>query len=442
MATVVVEQQSALHAGHGPGFTFRSEQHRHQGRVEGCRYHADRLQEPALGRAQTAQAGIDRILDRHRHCVISVLQRGNHLGHEERIARGNGQQSVEIDPVGMRDVGDPVPGQRLQSNAMDLRRRQVADDLVKWMLGADLVVAETQHHQCWRERDSTTQKLEQVQCRAVGPMHVLDNQHQRPRTFVQRGQDGMEDVRRRCVAAQQGRDRLAQHRNHFVDRTQRPGREQCLATAPCDIGLVADAGPERFQQTGFSDTGLTCHQRHGAVSAAQCGHQLMQAGERCVAFDQCAHHVVGDSPYGPQPPLSRLASGWTRLRTRSVENRVSATEKWVVATMCRHGRKTIISSMLEARPGHGHGQHTQWTALPHDPMPALIGAALAPARPGTAMRPSQRAFPRETARCAQVFERTSDSGAIGHGHVGRSKSRITFLEASTSINQEFLSCPE
>ncbi len=95
---------------------------------------------------------------------------------------------------------------------------------------------------------------------------------------------------------------------------------------------------------------------------------------------------------------------------RAVENRVAADEIWVVATMSPHRRKDIITSTGKPGVGHGHGQHTQWAVLPHDPNRG-IDAGMARCGDvifGNAFQGSQ--LSRETTQYTQAPGRTNRSG--------------------------------
>jgi hypothetical protein len=83
------------------------------------------LQRPLAGLAQPAQAGQDRVPDRGRHLDPGV---GQHLGHEEGVAGGGGQDRAGVDAAATGQLLDRARRQRRQHQPRDLLGGERAQD--------------------------------------------------------------------------------------------------------------------------------------------------------------------------------------------------------------------------------------------------------------------------------------------------------------------------
>jgi hypothetical protein len=268
-------------------------------RAQQCRFdpgrdHGELLDGLPGGSAQTVHAGQDGVDDRARHRVVRRRER---LRDEERVARGGLVQAPRVDGGGGGQLRDGVLGEPIQGQPPHGPTAQSAEDALQGVLSADIVGPVGEQDQRRQVVDPATDVTQQVERGAVGPVHVLDDQHRRARRVGQLLEDGGEHLA--GIVRGQRRGQWPSAVPHGVaERAKRPRGQQVVAGA----GEHA-AGPQRpgegADQARLPDSRLTRdeHDSTGTLGGpAECGVEGPQLG---VPFEEARRHagiVPGQSP--------------------------------------------------------------------------------------------------------------------------------------------------
>ena len=236
---------------------------------------------------QPVHAGQHGVDDGARHRVV---RRGESLGDEERVARGGLVEPVGIHGHAGGQFRHGGRGERLQRQPAHGVAAEAAQHTLERVRPGDVVGPVGQQQQRGQVVDAPPDVAQQVQGRAVGPVHVLDGQHRRPVRGGQLLEDGREDLAG-VVGGQGGGEGPADVPDRVAERTERARREQVVAGTSEHPARTQRAG-ERAHQAGLADPGLAGDEddRSGPVGrAVEGGVEHPQLG---VAFEQARRHPI------------------------------------------------------------------------------------------------------------------------------------------------------
>ena len=172
---------------------------------------SDQVEHAPGGLGQPRHPGHDGVAD----CGGRLGRAGReHLGDEERVAAGHPEQLCGVDGrhvrVGVR--ADGMPGQRRDGRLRQRRQVQspdarggsrVTDDLAQRVACRGVLTAVGHQDQGVERVRATSQIAQQVQCRLIGPVHVLEDEQMR-RERPRLAQRGRRRVKTSCRAASAG----------------------------------------------------------------------------------------------------------------------------------------------------------------------------------------------------------------------------------------------
>ena len=214
-----------------------------------------------------------------------VPSRHEHLRDVERIARSDTVELVGIDTVGLGELCDGFWRERQQVQALDGWPGHLAEHDSERMRRTDGFPAVADDEQDGHGLDTASDQPEYVECRLVGPMHVLEHENRRPvPRDVPHERSG--DLVRNRIALQE----LAQLGAGLVcdvdDGSERSRREQRIARTFEDPGEAVDARAERTHEGGLSDAGLTRDEHEPSGSCSRLRECALQRGERFLSLEQ------------------------------------------------------------------------------------------------------------------------------------------------------------
>ena len=187
------------------------------------------LLDPCPGRrVELHHPGQHRVGHRRRHGLARV---GQHLGEEERVARGGRQRRRAVHPglLGERAHGPGrQPGEREAAHVPPDQRTQQPSQRV---IPGHLVVAEGQHDDGGQVGDAAPEQAHEVQRGVVGPMHVLDDQHRGPARTAQLGEHRLEHGVPVGACRDRRRQRPGRAPRRVLQRAERTRRDQVVAGA-------------------------------------------------------------------------------------------------------------------------------------------------------------------------------------------------------------------
>ena len=293
------------------------------------------------GRAQRLDAQHQRVGDVGRQALAGGG--GGQLLGEERVALGAGEQLVDQarlgpapeDPGELRD--DLLAREALQGDALDDRgalglghqrpQRVAAVQLVGAVRGDEqhALVARVAH-----------EEGQEVARRAVGPMDVLEDEHQRPR-LGQASQEGEQELehaplRERALGAGLGCVELGEQRRQAgrgaaelagVEAAQRADDRRIGQLAVAEVDAVAGeharalrprAGRELGDQPRLADARLARDQGDRRAPIGRAVERRGQARELALAPDELG--ARDPAPSSEPPPSHRRESTTTRVRPR------------------------------------------------------------------------------------------------------------------------------
>ncbi len=235
----------------------------------------NQVRHPARLAGQPCQARNHRIAHRRRHLVLRC---GEDFGDEERIAAGHLVQAGRRSAGRRGQQTDRIFAQRLQPDAAERCRRQVADDRAQRMLVGHLVVAIADHQHHREPGQATAEELDQVECRFVRPVCILDDHHRRRRQARELIEGRVEDLLPAGRRADHPREFTADLAGNVLQRRQGMRREQRLAAAPQHAVGPALRSGKLAKKRRLADAGLAGNQRHttsAARNAIELGAQLL-----------------------------------------------------------------------------------------------------------------------------------------------------------------------
>ena len=174
-------------------------------------------------RAITASRTVDGIL---------LLRRREDFGDEKRIAAGHLVQARRRSAGCHGQHADRAFAQRLQPDAAERCRRQIADHRAQRMLVVHLVVAVAHHQHHAQPGEPPAEEFDQVECRIVRPVRVLDDHDRGRREAGELIEGGIEDLVTIGRRADRLREITADLSGNILQGRQGMGREQRLAAAP------------------------------------------------------------------------------------------------------------------------------------------------------------------------------------------------------------------
>jgi hypothetical protein len=242
-----------------------------------------------------------------------------HLGDEERVARGTAVQLGGVDAVKRGERRDRPGRQPRDREAVDRAARgQLADDDSQRMGAIELVVAEGGDHERGQRRDPPREQPQDVERRLVGPVQVLEHDDRArvaPQVLGQR-----RDELRRCRArVGERREPAARLLGDVEQRPERAWRVERVAGAQ-QRPRPARAPAEGAHERGLADARLAAYEDEPAT-AADAGEGRVERGHLGRALEQVlrVRRRRGHAPAcnGPPPgPAPQGARAVSRLRGR------------------------------------------------------------------------------------------------------------------------------
>lgn len=215
-------------------------------------------------RRQARQARDHRIAHGRRH-----MQRGDgeRLGNIEGIAAGDLMQTSCRPASNFGQHLDGLGTQRRQRHTLQDLRWQIAKYRLQRMPWPDLVITVTEDQHDPQLSQPTAKKLDEVEGRLVGPVHVLDDEDAGHRARRKMLHGEMEDH----VAPGCCEDRLQQVAaglpGHVIERRQGIGGKERLAATPQNPCCLRLLGSKLLQQGRLADSGLTRDKHDTALTS-------------------------------------------------------------------------------------------------------------------------------------------------------------------------------
>jgi hypothetical protein len=199
----------------------------------------------------------------------AVAAAGQHLGDEERVAVGRGEDPGRVDARVSGEAVDRTAAQRLQRQPLHGLGGEGTEEPPQRVRVVDVVVPKGQDDHGSQRAQPSADVAQRVERGVVGPVHVLDDQHGGPSPRSQLEAQGLVDrllVRARCQCVGQRAGVLL---GRVAQRSERPRRQQVVAAADQDPGPVRDGAHEGAHQARLADAGLAQQQRDGATALAR-----------------------------------------------------------------------------------------------------------------------------------------------------------------------------
>jgi len=192
---------------------------------------------------------------------------------------------LAVDPVRRRELADRLHGERLELQPRDAcRRREPADHDSQRVRGRELVVPVGKEDERGRRLRSASEQAEQVERRLVRPVHVLQEEHRRPRAQLVE-QRGEHVVRPRAARDEPG-ERLADLGRDVGDRPERAGREERVARTLQHAHVRRALGAKAPDERRLSDTRLAGDEEHAARAGTGSGQPGAQRVEERFALEE------------------------------------------------------------------------------------------------------------------------------------------------------------
>jgi hypothetical protein len=215
------------------------------------RHHRHELHQAPRVLVQPRDAGQDRVRDGWRG--LGGVARREQLGHVERVAAG---RRVDLVRVLTRERGDGVAGQGKQLDQGRVLRPDRAERRVERMTGRGLARAVRRHEQGGQGADAPAQHGQRVERGVVGPVHVLEHQHRRPRRSLELLDQQVVDLVRRRAGRQRVREAGRDAAREIAERPQRARDRQVVAGARENARAAVEIVQEAPHQGGLPDPGL------------------------------------------------------------------------------------------------------------------------------------------------------------------------------------------
>ena len=152
------------------------------------------------------------------------------------------------------------PGRRETVRAIEAG--EIAEQEPQRIVEAQFVVAIGDDEEDAGRVETPGQIFDEIECRGVGPVNVLDDEDGRLRAVAQRLEQLRKD-RPGAVARLDLRRKIAAERpGDVVQRAEHGRRQQRIAIAAKDARALPVEAGKMFDQRGLADTGFAAHQRH------------------------------------------------------------------------------------------------------------------------------------------------------------------------------------
>ena len=238
----------------------------------------------------------------HRRRGSDGPTRREHLGHVERVPRRQAVELAASAPWSCRQLRDPLGRQRRERQRLTPSRgRELAEDDPQGIEAVELVVAVGREYERRRAAHPPAEHTHDVERRLVGPVDVLQDEHERPPTVTRAEERGSDRVRTTSV------DRLGDRARclggDLEDRPERRRREEGVAGAPEDRGGFAELVGEPPHQRGLADPGLPAHEDEAALPLPRLRECLMERRKGLASLHELGARRRGDC----HPPMVRLS---------------------------------------------------------------------------------------------------------------------------------------
>jgi hypothetical protein len=292
-----LQHPESLGLGDGPEV---GAEHAQQRRVDPRRDDRELLDDLPRRGAQPVHPRLHGVDDGARHRLV---RRGERLGDEERVSRGGPVQPAGVDRGPGGQLRHGVAGQPVQWQPLDGAAAEAAEHALQRVLAPDLVRAIGEQQQRGQVADPAADVAQQVERRAVRPVHVLDRQDGRPARVGQLLEDRREDLAG-IIGSQRGGER-APGVAHRVAQGPQCARRQQVVARPGEH----PAGPERpgegTDQAGLPDPRLARDEHHRPGTAHCPVEGRVERAELGVAFEQRRHPGIVPA----QPPSTAAFAG-------------------------------------------------------------------------------------------------------------------------------------
>ena len=218
-----------------------------------------------------------------------VRGRREHLGDEERVARGEREERRGRGGGAARQPGDRGPGEPREREALHRRAAEPAQHALQ--AAADLPVAERHHDHGGELVDAAADVAQDVEGRVVGPVDVLEHEHGRPGP-AQLGEDGGQH-RVPVAVGERGGQRAAPAPGGVAEGSEGARGQQVVARA-LQHGRAVSRGPqERAHEARLADARFAGDEHDGARGPRRPIQRAFQHFELTVAFEQHSNNLGG-----------------------------------------------------------------------------------------------------------------------------------------------------
>ena len=186
------------------------------------------------------------------------------------------------------ELRDRVRGERAQRQPPHRAAAEAAEHALQRVLAAELVGPVGQEQQRGQVVDPPADVAQQVEGGAVGPVHVLDDQHGRPVRVGQLLEDGREHLAE-VVRGEGGGERPADVPHRVAQRAERAGRQQVVAGTGEHPPGPQGAG-ERAHEARLADAGLAGDEHDRSRSPGGAVERGVEQPQLAVAFEQARRH--------------------------------------------------------------------------------------------------------------------------------------------------------
>jgi hypothetical protein len=218
-----------------------------------------------------------------------VRGRREHLGDEERVARGEREERGGRGGGATREPGHRGPGEPRERQAPHRRAAEPAQHALQ--AAADLPVAERHHDHGGELVHAAADVAQDVEGRVVGPVDVLEHEHGRPGP-AQLGEDGGQH--RVPVAVGEGGGQQAALRPGGVAEGSEGARGQQVVARALEHGRAMGRGPEeRAHEARLADARFAGDEHDGARAPRRPVQRAFQHFELTVAFEQQSNNLGG-----------------------------------------------------------------------------------------------------------------------------------------------------
>ena len=215
-----------------------------------------------------------------------IWKRREHLGHEERVPRGQPVKLVGICEVRIGEYADSVARQRPHPDAADsVNRGQASEDDAKRVGPAKLVVAIRRDDQRIEPLDPAGEEPNDVERALVGPVDVFqhDDRGRRPGELLD---ERVRKAVRVRTAANEVVERSADRPRDVDERSQRPRHEERVARSREHRRALRHLRAETPQESALADARLACDEHETSGPCAYLGEATLEHGKLVLPLEQ------------------------------------------------------------------------------------------------------------------------------------------------------------